>query len=116
MIAVQRLAFRGHSFGFIGGCNALEKQALVGLARHNRGAAHTACDGQRRRVQPQFAFLLEGAMAGVAALGEHRLDVRQVADAFGESTPVDQQAYGDNYRSQSGKRETRADTVVTTRP
>ena len=77
----ERLAFRRHPLGFIGGADPRDECAVVDVARHDRVQAGVEFgDGRFGLVESQAAFVLVGTVATKAAPGQKRLHIAHKAD------------------------------------
>src|SRR5262249_52787202 len=77
---LERLPFRGHAFGLFRRRDALDDRALLDVAGLDRGDRLAPLDCQRRRIEAEAAFLLQGAVTRIAPGLQHRLDLPRVID------------------------------------
>ena len=87
----QGVAFGRHPRVGVGGRDFFDQQAVVGISRFNRRTVIAAAADRGRRVQPQFRFLFQRAVAGKTAVPQHRLDVIDVVHFRSGGSSVCQQ-------------------------
>ena len=82
LLRLQRSGVEGHAFVDILRGEPIEEPALVRFPRDDDRSVRPSVDEARCGVEPQAGLLLQGAVAGLATLRQHGLDLAEIIDRF----------------------------------